>query len=229
MKTETLPEGLSPKEAVQLQRELAPQVRLCPLPSPRKGLRVAGVDCSYHKRATTGYAAVVVCRWPELEVLDVGRAARAISFPYVPGLLSFRELPLLQEAWESLRLRPDLVVVDGQGLAHPRRFGLACHIGVAWNCPSLGCAKSLLVGDHKPLGERRGNRAALTDRGERIGTALRTRAGVKPVYVSPGHLCDFESGARWILRLSAKYRLPEVIRLAHSEVNRMRREGLTEG
>jgi deoxyribonuclease V len=214
----------SPAEAVALQRNLAAQVRLSPLPPPRKGLLIAGADCSYEKRAVAGFAAVVVCRWPDLEVVDVGRGFRKVSFPYVPGLLSFRELPLLTAAWEDLSERPEIVFVDGQGIAHPRRIGLASHAGLAWNCPTVGCAKSVLVGKYRMPGEKRGCRTVLKHKGERIGTVVRTRSGVKSVIVSPGHASDFESAVRWVLRLAPKYRIPEVIRLAHQEVNRMRRE-----
>lgn len=167
---------------------------------------------------------MVVCRWPDLSIVDIGRGVGQVSFPYIPGLLSFRELPLLNEAWANLVAKPDLVIVDGQGYAHPRRLGLAVHAGLEWKTPTIGCAKSLLIGNHGTLREKRGSRAALRDRGERIGTALRTREGVKPVYVSPGHLCDFETSVGWVLRLAKRFRLPELIRLAHNEVNRMRRE-----
>jgi deoxyribonuclease V len=214
---------LSPSDAIALQKRLATQIRSKPLIEPEAGLLIAGADCSYQKVATQGFAALVVCRWPDLAIVDIGRGVGEVSFPYVPGLLSFRELPLLNEAWDDLTQKPDLVVVDGQGIAHPRRLGLAAHAGLEWKTPSIGCAKSLLIGEHGTLREKRGSRAALRDRGERIGTALRTRAGVKPVYVSPGHLCDFDSSAAWTLRLAKGFRLPEVIRMAHAEVNRMRR------
>ena len=215
----------SPAEAVALQTRLAAQVRLIPLPSPQRGLLIAGADCSYEKRAVSGFAAIVVCRWPDLEVVEVGKGIREVSFPYVPGLLSFRELPLLMEAWEGLRQKPDIVLVDGQGIAHPRRFGLASHAGMVWDCPSVGCAKSLLVGEYREPGERRGSRTLLKHNGERIGTVVRTRSAVKPMFVSPGHRSDFESAVRWVLRVSPKYRIPEVIRKAHEEVNRMRQAG----
>ena len=217
---------LTPKEAVQFQKQLVEMIRSRPLPPPRENLLIAGADCSYEKRATTGYAAIVVCRWPSMEIVDVGRGTADIGFPYVPGLLSFREIPLLQLAWESLRVKPAFVVVDGQGMAHPRRMGLASHAGLVWNTPTIGSAKSLLVGEHRPLREKRGSRAILKHQGETIGVALRTREGVKPVYVSPGHLADLKTAAQWILRLSPKYRIPEVIRLAHQEVNRLRRKDL---
>lgn len=221
--------GLTPREAVKMQREMSRLVRLEPLPSPRKGLLIGGADCSYEKRAAVGYSAIVVHRWPDLEIVAVGRGVGEVEFPYVPGLLSFREMPLLDLAWEQLEAKPDWVALDGQGIAHPRRFGLAAHAGVMWDCPTIGVAKSLLVGEHRALGEARGSRARLMDRGERIGTAVRTREGVKPVYVSPGFLSDFESSTRWTLRLAGRYRLPEVIRSAHSEVNRMRRESCPAG
>lgn len=221
---EILPTDLTPKEAAALQRELAGLLQSQPLPFPREGLLVAGADCSYEKRATDGFAAIVVCSWPSLEVHEVGRFSGVVPFPYVPGLLSFRELPLLDRAWKSLSRKPDLLVLDGQGYAHPRRFGLACHAGLLWDCPTLGCAKSLLVGEHGSLDPQRDSWVELKDHGETIGCAVRTRQGVQPVYVSIGHRSDINSSVEWILRLCTKYRLPEVTRLAHREVNRMRRE-----
>jgi len=226
MRSEPLFQGLSPKDAVQLQKRLAQRVRLQPLPRPRDGLLIGAADSSYERKATHGYAAIGVFRWPHLEVVEMGRAVDEIRFPYIPGLLSFRELPLLQQAWESLSQKPDLIVIDGQGLAHPRRFGLACHAGVVWDCPTIGCAKSLLVGKHRTVGTGRGCRAVLKDGLDTVGAAVRTREGVKPMFVSPGHLSDIESSIRWVLRLSDKYRLPEPIRMVHDEVNRLRR-GMT--
>ncbi len=221
---EILPANLTPKEAIALQRELVGLVRNEPLPAPREGLLVAGADCSYEKRATDGFAAIVVCSWPSLEIQQIGRWIGSVPFPYVPGLLSFRELPLLEEAWRSLQPKPDVLVMDGQGYAHPRRFGLACHAGLLWDCPTLGCAKSLLIGEHEPLLEMRGSRAELKDHGETVGRAVRTREGVQPVYVSTGHRSDLDTAVEWVLRLCTRFRLPEVTRLAHREVNRMRCE-----
>jgi deoxyribonuclease V len=219
-----LPTGLTPREAIDLQRRIAGLIVSQPLPAPRKGLLVAGVDCSYEKQATQGFAAIVVCEWPGLDTVEIAGASAAVSFPYVPGLLSFRELPLLDLAWKNLQRKPDIIVVDGQGKAHPRRCGVASHAGLLWNRATIGCAKSLLAGAHGRLGEDRGNRAALRDQGEVIGAAVRTRSRTNPVYISTGHLCDLASAVRWILRLAPRYRLPEVIRRAHQEVNRMRRE-----
>jgi deoxyribonuclease V len=217
-------ETITPAKALALQKELAKEVRVQPLPLPSDGMLIAGADCSYERRATNGFAAIVVCRWPSLEVVETATAMQPVSFPYIPGLLSFRELPLLHAAWNALSNRPDVVLVDGQGMAHPRRCGLASHAGLLWECPTVGCAKSLLVGNHGPLGTSRGSRADLEDRGEIIGAALRTRAGVSPVYISVGHLCDLESAITLVLLLGRKYRLPHVIRMAHLEVNRLRRE-----
>jgi deoxyribonuclease V len=152
-------------------------------------------------------------------------SAVTLRFPYVPGLLSFRELPVLAAAWTQLAQKPDLIIFDGQGIAHPRRLGLACHGGLLFGVPSIGCAKSLLVGTHGPLGEERGATAELRHRGEVVGMAVRTRRGVSPVYVSPGHLMDLPTAVEWVLRVSPRYREPETTRHAHRLVNALRREG----
>lgn len=217
-----MPEGLTPREAVALQQSLRARVQIEPLPAPCDGLLIAGADCSYSRRSPLGHAAIVVCSWPSLELVEIGSAAAKISFPYVPGLLSFRELPLLDLAWQSLRQKPDLVFVDGQGLAHPRRFGIASHAGFLWDCPTIGSAKSLLVGEHETLGAERGSTATLLHKGDQVGIALRTRAKVKPVYLSVGYRCDLPSAVEWALRVAKPFRLPEVIRVAHREVNRLR-------
>jgi deoxyribonuclease V len=150
-------------------------------------------------------------------------AAVRLGFPYVPGLLSFRELPVLAEAWERLEVRPDVLIFDGQGTAHPRRLGLACHGGLLFGVPSIGCAKSLLVGKHGPLGEERGSTAELLHRGEVVGMAVRTRRAVQPVYVSPGHLMDLPTAVELVLRVTTRYREPETTRHAHRLVNDVRR------
>jgi deoxyribonuclease V len=157
--------------------------------------------------------------------VDTATAASELIFPYVPGLLSFRELPALTPAWEALGTRPDVVIFDGQGYAHPRRFGLASHGGVLFGVPSVGCAKTILVGTHGPLAPERGARAPLIHRGEVVGAALRLRDNVAPVYVSPGHLMDIETAIAIVLSVSAGYREPETTRRAHRGVNEARREG----
>ncbi len=185
--------------------------------------RVAGADVSFDKRAPFLFAAVVVMDAETFEVTETAGVRGPARFPYVPGYLSFRELPAVLAAFARLRQRPDLIVADGHGLAHPRRFGLACHLGVLLDVPTLGCAKSRLVGEHREPGPRRGAHTRLLDAGEVIGEAVRTRAGVKPVYVSVGHRVSLPTARRWALRLAPRYRLPEPSRAAHSEVNRLRR------
>lgn len=185
--------------------------------------RVAGVDVAYGHGSARLFAAAVVLDAERLEVVDVARARGWARFPYVPGYLSFREIPPLLEALGRLSAPPDLVVCDGHGRAHPRRFGLACHLGVLLDLPAIGCAKSRLVGCHREPGPRRGCHAALRDQGEVIGDALRTRSNVKPVYVSVGHRITRPTARRILLRLSTRARLPEPIRAAHAEVGRMRR------
>lgn len=186
--------------------------------------RVAGADVSYDRRSPRLFAAVVVIDARSGAVLErAGVEARA-RFPYVPGYLSFRELPPLLEAFERLREPPDLVVCDGQGFAHPRRFGLACHLGVTLDLPTIGCAKTRLVGTYREPGLRRGAHRRLLDGDEVIGEVVRTRDGVRPVFVSVGHRVGLESARRWVLRLARRHRLPEPSREAHQEVNRLRRE-----
>lgn len=155
------------------------------------------------------YAAIVVVRLPDFEVVEVAGAAMSARFPYIPGLFSFREVPPLLRAFARLRTRPDAILFDGHGRAHPRRFGLACHAGVLLDCPSVGCAKSILVGEHVPVGLSRGARAPLVAGGETIGAALRTRPGVRPVYVSVGHRVDLDSAVRLVLATTRGFRLPQ--------------------
>ena len=214
-------------EAVALQRELRGRLVLRP-PAAFAPRLVGGADISLDRDSPRGYAGIAVIDRSTMETVDEATAAGDLAFPYVPGLLSFRELPLIERVWERLRARPDVLVFDGQGYAHPRRFGLACHGGVLFDVPSVGCAKTLLVGRHAPLGEERGARAELVDRGEVVGMALRLRAGTKPVYVSPGHLMDLPTAVDVVLAVSAGYREPETTRRSHRLVNRVRlveREG----
>lgn len=186
---------------------------------------VAGADLSMARKARRGYAAVVVLDLESLEVAEEVGAEAPLTFPYVPGLLSFRELPPLARAWERLETRPDVVIFDAHGVAHPRRFGLASHGGVLFDVPSVGCAKNLLVGEHPPLAEGRGATAPVTHDGEVIGAAVRTRSGVRPVYASVGHRMDLETAVALVLRTAPRYRIPEPIRHSHRLANRLRREG----
>jgi deoxyribonuclease V len=216
------PWNVSVAEAQAIQRRLRDEVRLEPLDLAE--LRtVAGADLSFDRGSDTVFAGFVVLRLPDLEVVDRAGVRTQATFPYVPGLLSFREAPSLLEAWERLRVRPDALICDGQGLAHPRRFGLACHVGLLLDLPCAGCAKRILVGRHGPLGEAAGESTPLVDRGETVGAALRLRAGVTPVYVSPGHRCDLESAVALVRRCAGPTRVPETTRQAHLFVNRLRR------
>jgi deoxyribonuclease V len=184
--------------------------------------RVAGVDVSYDRGSPVLYAAVVVLDARTAEPIEAAGVRARASFPYVPGYLSFRELPAALEAFEGLRHRPDLVVCDGHGRAHPRRFGLASHLGVWLDLPSIGCAKSVLIGQYREPGARRGCHTRLRADGETIGEAVRTRDGVKPVFVSVGHRVSLPTARRWVLELARGVRLPETTRAAHREVNRLR-------
>jgi deoxyribonuclease V len=169
-------------------------------------------------------AAVIVCALPGLEVVEASLAAGELQFPYVPGLLSFREGPLLEEAFLALKRKPDLVLFDGQGIAHPRGLGIASHMGLRLGLCAVGCAKSRLWGQEREPPSGRGGWSPLTaPAGDVVGAALRTRAGVKPVYVSPGHGIDLEGAIAWTLAASPRFRVPEPIRAAHERANEERR------
>lgn len=202
---------ISRQEAVALQETLATQVirenQLGPVTS------VAGVDVGI--RADTAQAAVVVLNYPQLEVVDYALAARPVTFPYVPGLLSFREGPVILEALEKVTRSPELLIFDGQGIAHPRRLGIASHIGLLVDLPTIGCAKSRLCGSYEEPAFERGSCTSLTDKGEIIGAVVRTRSGVKPVFVSIGHRIDLSTSVDYVLNCCRGYRLPETTRWAH--------------
>jgi len=214
----------TPVRAVAVQRALAGRVRVEPIePLPRY---VAGVDCAFaaqrgRRPAAVGsqcIAAAVLWDAEEHRAVETAIARRPLRFPYVPGLLSFRELPTVLAALRALRAPVEAILVDGHGLAHPRRFGIACHLGVLCDVPCVGVAKSVLVGEHAEPGARRGGRAALRHRGERVGTALRTRDDTRPVLVSVGHRIDLPSAERLVLACGGGYRLPEPTRLADRAV-----------
>ncbi len=211
--------ALSPGEAVALQKRLAPLVAESPLAAPPR--TVAGFDLSI--KGDQARAAAVVVDTRTLETVDEAVIDVTISFPYVPGLLSFREAPAVLTAYEALDSRPDLLMLDGQGRAHPRRFGIACHIGLILGVPAVGVAKSLLVGRGAEPGTNKGDTAPLIHWGQTVGMAVRTRAGVTPVYVSVGHLITLDEAVRLALGLSPRYRLPEPTRRAHTVAGR--REG----
>lgn len=212
---------VSPVQARQIQERLQKEIlRQAPRGFPRL---VAGADVSYDKRGTDLYAAVVVLDINTLRTVEVvGMKARA-TFPYIPGLLSFREVPPLIRIFRRLRARPEALVCDGQGVAHPRRFGLACHLGLLLDLPSLGCAKTRLIGNYREPGRERGQFSPLQEGEEVIGSVLRTRTDVQPVFVSVGHRISLEIAREIVLRLTPHFRLPETTRQAHHRVNDLRR------
>jgi deoxyribonuclease V len=204
---------LTPAEAIALQRDLADRV----VREDRIGKvrHVCGIDVGFEEDGAITRAAVVVLAFPGLELVEHAIARRKTTFPYVPGLLSFREIPAVLEALARLRIRPDLALCDGQGIAHPRRCGLASHIGLAAGLASIGVAKTRLIGEHRAPRDRRGAWAPLVDAGETIGAVLRTRSGVKPVYVSIGHRVSLASAIAYVMACCTRYRLPETTRWAH--------------
>jgi deoxyribonuclease V len=205
--------NLTPQAAIELQKQLAYEViKEDKFESPIE--TVAGIDLGYDVQANRSRAVVVVLKFPELELIESAEAILPIQFPYVPSLLSFRETPVAVKALEKLQITPGLILCDGQGIAHPRRFGIACHIGLLTGVPSIGVAKSLLIGKYGSLDETRGSSAPLMHYNERVGVVLRTKNKVQPVYVSVGHKISLETAADYVLRCTTKYRLPETTRLA---------------
>lgn len=208
------------REASRLQKEFASRLIIEDRLGPIK--HVVGVDVSYAVDSDRLVAGAVVLDAETLEVLEKASLVGATDIPYLPGFLSFREIPPLLEVLSQLSLKPDLIVCDGQGIAHPRRMGVAAHLGLWVQIPTLGCAKSPLI--YSPLpGPKRGDRAAVMDKGELVGYALRTRDKVKPVYVSPGHLISLETACDWVLKLAPKWRLPETTRQADHMVGELMR------
>lgn len=215
---------LSVTEATAVQKELATKVKLTPYPGLPQV--IAGTDISFNRYSPTMYAGFVVYDMESKQVIERAGTLMDVKFPYVPGYLSFREIPPLLRAWEKLRAKPQMLMVDGQGIAHPRGLGIASHLGVLLNMPTIGCGKSKLVGSYEEPGPRVGDSSPLIHQGKIIGTVLRTKENVKPLFISPGHLCDHASAVRIVLASGGKYRLPEPTRLAHEFVNEIRRAGM---
>lgn len=205
--------NLTPQEAIDLQQVLRTEV----ITEDQFGAIqfVAGIDVGFEDEGKTTRAAVVVLSFPSLQVHEQTIARRSTTFPYIPGLLSFREVPAVLDALEKLKTTPDLLLCDGQGTAHPRRLGIACHIGLVTNLPAIGVGKSLLVGKHEEVPDQKGAWTPLIHKGETIGAVLRTRVGTKPLYISPGHRIRLTTAIDYVLRCTTKYRLPETTRYAH--------------
>jgi len=213
---------LSPKEAIALQRELRERVMLAPYPAtPRT---IGGCDVSMNRFASEGFAGFVNLSYPELELIGESVVKDHIPMPYIPGLLSFREIPMLVKAWDKLEQKPDVLMVDGIGIAHPRRLGIASHLGILLDIPTIGCAKSVLVGKYEEPGAEPGSWSPLIEpkTGETLGAAVRTKRKVQPMFISPGHRITLEDSIRLVLACVKKHRLPEPTRQAHLAVNRYR-------
>jgi deoxyribonuclease V len=207
-------------EARSIQEVLTREVRLTPLETDIE--TVAGVDAAFHERRTV--AAICVFSFPALELIEEFFAVSETDFPYIPGYLSFREGPAILSAFEKMDALPDIIIFDGQGIAHPKRLGIASHMGVILDRPTIGCAKSRLVGNYKEPGARRGSWSYIYFKGEPVGKVLRTKEGVKPLFVSPGHMITINEAADMVLRCVSSYRLPDPIRRADNLSKKIKRE-----
>jgi len=214
--------NISAKKAAELQKSLSRQVQLGGFNKKLK--TIAGIDCAFSGGKKNIIACAVVLSAKTFEIIETAYAVQAVNFPYIPGLLSFREAPACLAAIEKLKTIPDCVIVDGQGIAHPRRLGIASHLGLFLDIPTIGCAKSRLIGDFKQPRLAKGSTSLLTDKGETIGSVVRTRNDVKPVFVSVGHKCRLCDAVRIVLDCCRRYRLPEPSRLAHQIVTRLKKE-----
>lgn len=207
------PWNVTPQEAKQIQLQLSEKVVL---QDRFKDINyVAGVDVGFEKNNTVTRAAIAVLRFPELELHEHAIARLPTQFPYIPGYLSFREIPAVLEALDKIKQVPDMFLCDGQGIAHPRRLGIACHLGVLTDIPSIGVAKSRLVGEHEPVPENKGSWVSLYHHEDCIGAVVRTRTAVKPLYISPGHRISCKSAIEYLMHCVTRYRLPETTRWAH--------------
>lgn len=212
---------ITPSEAVVLQKQLSEKVVLSPF---RKKLRtIAGADISFNKFSSTVYAGIVVLSFPDLKIIHEETAIVAINFPYIPGLLAFREIPALATVWNRLAKKPDILVCDGHGIAHPRRMGIATHFGIVADTPTIGCGKTVLCGTYDPLKEEIFATSDLIHKNETVGVALRTKKKCNPVFVSPGYKITRAESVTIIKACTGTYRIPEPTRLAHLLVNRIRK------
>ncbi len=213
---------MKPKDAIELQKLLAKKViREGEYPNIKY---IAGCDVSFEKNSSYGFAVVTVLGYPDLNVVEVSTNVGKSTMPYIPGLLSFREAPLLIDAFRKLKCTPDIAVYDGQGIAHPRRVGLASHMGIITNIPSIGCAKSLFIGRYEELDKKKGNYSSLVDKDELIGYALYTKDNCRPIFVSIGHKVSLSFARDFILSCVKNHKIPEPTRLAHNYSNELRKK-----
>lgn len=213
-------EKISVSEATAIQKQLREQIIAQPIDPVIK--IIGGADISFNRFSTTVYAGIVLLSYPSLQLIGQSTIITTVRFPYVPGYLAFREVPALMKAWELLPVKPGVLVVDGHGIAHPRRMGIAAHFGILANVPTIGCAKKILYGKFEEPGLPAGNATPIKDKDEVLGYALRTKNNVKPVFVSPGHLANADDSLALIKTCVRKHRLPEPTRLAHEAVNELR-------
>lgn len=219
--------NLTPEDAKSLQESLKSKVEISPLPEEIN--LVAGADISFNKYEKTVYAGIIVLDVKSLKPYAHALAVTEVHFPYVPGLLSFREIPALLEAWSILEIKPDVLIVDGHGIAHPRRMGIATHFGLTTETPTIGVAKKKLFGKYQEPPNEAGEYANLMDKNELIGYVYRTKKNTKPVFVSPGHKSNLADSLQLVRRCTGKYRIPEPTRQAHLLVNQLRRDELKPG
>lgn len=212
---------VSPRQAIEIQEDLRSLLVLTN--GFDKLLLVGGADVAYSRKKNRVYAALTVFHYSTMSLLDVAYAEAEAGFPYIPGLLTFRERPVVLKAFRRLKERPDLIIFDGQGIAHPRRLGLAAHMGLVLNIPTVGCAKSPLRVQFEAPGLKRGSASKMMDGQEQVGVVLRTRDGIKPLYISPGHLVDLATSVKVILAAGRGYRLPQPTRIAHIKVTEFRK------
>ncbi len=217
------PWNVNYKEAVEIQKRLKKQIILKNSFKNLNGKLIAGADVSYDKEIDRFYAGVVVFELQTMQKIEEVTASGKVSFPYIPGLLSFRESPILLRAFSKVKKTPDFIILDAQGIAHPRGIGLASHIGLLLNKPSIGCAKTRLIGEYNYVGKEAGYYSQLTIKGKAVGVVLRTRKNVKPVFVSPGHKIDLATSIDLVLKSCRGYKLPEPTRQAHNLVNKVRK------
>lgn len=211
---------VSPQEAIKIQKDLKSNISL--KKSFNKIDKIAGVDVSYYQNKMI--AGVIIFEFPNLKIIERQSFVSSINFPYIPGLLTFREGPSILSAFKKIKNEPDIILFDGQGIAHPRRMGIATHLGLFLNRPTIGCAKSRLSGKYTSVGEQKGDYTPLKEGEEVLGVVLRTRKGVKPIFLSPGHKIDLPNSIEIVLKCIVKYRLPLPVREAHIFVNQIRND-----